>query len=434
MHYTVPPQDGLRFIVTGANSGIGRETVRRLAMAGAEVVLAVRSLAKGEEARAAILRDAPQATLDVRHLDLADISSVRDFAAGIVAGGRPVQGLVNNAGVMIPPRRFETADGFELQLGTNFLGPYALTTLLLPVLVRTPGARVATMSSTAADFGRIALEDLNWVSRRYSAARVYAQSKLADLLLGRHLAEVATEKGWDLLSTIAHPGYTRTNLQTAGRNLGRGAADQLVPVRRTLLPSQSVEVGAEPLLYAATSAEAEQGGYYGPSWLALVGPTHKAALPRSARSLELAAQLWDAAEELVFTVPDRGPFFHGTKVPLTPGDTLEPGYASNFGSGATANYVYLTGTLDAAIWGAELALGDGAGHVYRVEPTGPFENDPNLTNVRFPGNPTRSYRTQHPLRVLGEVSDWKGHDRAVLQHMRDRVAQSVRDGVDAIND
>jgi NAD(P)-dependent dehydrogenase (short-subunit alcohol dehydrogenase family) len=298
MYYTVPNQGGRRYIVTGANSGIGREAARRLAMAGAEVVLAVRSPDKGEEAKAAIIREAPGAALDVRHLDLADLASVREFAAGVVADGRPVQALVNNAGVMIPPRRFETANGFELQFGTNFIGPYVLTTLLLPVLTRTPGARVATMSSMVANFGSIDFDDLNWVTRRYSAGRAYAQSKLADLMLGRHLAEVAKEKGWDLLSTIAHPGYTRTNLQTAGRNLGRDASDQLPPVRRTLMPSQDAEIGAEPLLYAATSPIAEQGAYYGPSRFGLVGPTHKARIPRSGRSLELASRLWDVAEEL----------------------------------------------------------------------------------------------------------------------------------------
>ena len=297
MFYTVPQQNGRRFVVTGANSGTGREAARRLALAGAEVVLAVRSLEKGEAAKAAILQEAPSATLDVRHLDLADLASVREFAAGIVTDGRPLDVLVNNAGVMIPPQRFETADGFELQLGTNFIGPYVLTTLLLPVLVRTPGARVATMSSMVANFGKIDVDDLNWVSRRYSAMFAYAQSKLADLMLGRHLAEVAKEKGWDLLSTIAHPGYTRTNLQTAGRNLARDASAQLPPVRRSILPSQGVEVGAEPLLLAATSPDAEQGAYYGPNRLGLVGPTHKARIPRSARSLEVAARLWSVAEQ-----------------------------------------------------------------------------------------------------------------------------------------
>ncbi len=434
MYYTVPAQNGRRFIVTGANSGTGREAARRLALAGAEVVLAVRSLEKGEEARAAIAAEAPDATLDVRRLDLADIASVREFAAGIVADARPVHALVNNAGVMMPPKRFETADGFELQFGTNFVGPYVLTRLLLPVLLRTPGARVATMSSMVANFGRIALDDLSWTTRRYNPVLAYAQSKLADLLMGRHLAEVAKEKGWDLLSTIAHPGYTRTNLQTAGRNLARSADDQLQPARRTFMPSQEPEIGAEPLLYAATSPDAEQGAYYGPSRWGVVGPTHQAKIPRSARSLELAAQLWDATEQLEFGVPDKGPFFHGTKVPLTTGDTLTAGFGSNFGEGKEANFVYLTGTLDAAIWGAELASGDGTGHVYEVRPTGPIENDPNLTNARFPGNATRSYRSREPLTIVGEVTDWKGHDPEVLQHMRDNVASMKERGVEAIND
>lgn len=131
---------------------------------------------------------------------------------------------------------------------------------------------------------------------------------------------------------------------------------------------------------------------------------------------------------------DPGPFFHGTKAALQPGDLLEPGYGSNFGEGARANFIYLTATLDAATWGAELALGEGPGRIYRVEPTGPFENDPNLTDQRFPGNPTRSYRTREPLRVVGEVEDWEPHSPEVLQHMRDRLAELERQGIEAIND
>jgi len=131
---------------------------------------------------------------------------------------------------------------------------------------------------------------------------------------------------------------------------------------------------------------------------------------------------------------DPGPFYHGTKADLKPGDLLEPGYSSNYGERKKANYVYLTATLDAAIWGAELAVGDEPGRIFRVEPTGPIEDDPNLTDKKFPGNPTRSYRTQHPLRVVDEVLDWVGHSPEVLKNMRDHLDELKRLGIEAIND
>ena len=133
-------------------------------------------------------------------------------------------------------------------------------------------------------------------------------------------------------------------------------------------------------------------------------------------------------------VPDAGPFFHGTKAELSAGDLLSPGYSSNYGRRTAANFVYLTATLDAATWGAELAAGEGRGRIYRVEPTGAVEDDPNLTDKKFPGNPTRSYRTRQPLRVIGEVVDWEGHPPGVLQQMLDRLAELERAGVEAIND
>ncbi len=131
---------------------------------------------------------------------------------------------------------------------------------------------------------------------------------------------------------------------------------------------------------------------------------------------------------------DIGPFFHGTKADLQPGDLLQPGRSSNFGERVRANYIYLTATLDAATWGAELAVGEGPGRIYRVEPMGAFEDDPNLTDKRFPGNPSRSYRTREPLRVVGEVSDWEPHAPEVLQHMRDHLEELKRIGIEAIND
>ncbi len=299
--YHVPSHAGRRLVVTGSNSGTGKEAARRLALAGAQVVMGVRSVEKGEAARAGILREAPDADVEVRRVDLADLASVRAFADGLLADGRPLHALVNNAGVMAPRQRLETKDGFELQLGSNFLGPFALTNLLLPLLLASPRPRVATMSSGTANWGRIRFHDLQW-RRSYSPNRAYAQSKLADMMMARHLAAVADERHWPLLSTFAHPGYTLTNLQTAGANLTRAQPDQLPPRRRSFLPSQGVETGAEPLLIATTSPEARQGTYYGPGGsLGLVGPSKVTRIPRSARSLATAARLWAVAEELTGT-------------------------------------------------------------------------------------------------------------------------------------
>ncbi|MET9226764.1 SDR family oxidoreductase [Lentzea sp. NPDC003310] len=297
--YQVPDQHGKRIVVTGANSGTGKEAAKRLAGAGADVVLAVRTEAKGEQARAEILTAHPGARVEVRRLDLADQASVRSFAEDLVAEGRPVDALVNNAGVMNVPARTETVDGFELQLASNFLGPFALTVRLLPLLLAAPAPRVVTMSSGAAYRGRIDLDDLQ-SRRRYSPTLAYAHSKLADLLLTVHLAELAAEKGWPLLSVAAHPGYTRTNLMTSGPHLNGGKPGLLESIGYRVIPSQGVEQGTEPLLYATADPGAVAGGYYGPRW-ALVGPTTTASMPRAARDKALAARLWTEAERLTGT-------------------------------------------------------------------------------------------------------------------------------------
>ncbi|WJX98711.1 SDR family oxidoreductase [Curtobacterium sp. SP.BCp] len=297
----IPDQTGRRIVVTGANSGTGKETATRLAAAGASVVLAVRTVSKGEDAARDVRAAHPDVDVEVRELDLADLASVRRFADGIAADDRPLDVLVNNAGVMAPPKRFETVDGFELQFGTNFLGPFALTNLLLPVLLRAEAPRVATMSSLAALFGTVRFPDLQW-ERGYNGWRAYGQSKLADLLLALHLHRLAVERDWDLVSTAAHPGYTRTNLQSAGRSLGRSK-----PVRthdRALPFTQDVEQGSEPLLYAAVGPNAVGGAYYGPAGFGgLTGPTTVASVPRSARSADLARSLWAVAEDLTGTAP-----------------------------------------------------------------------------------------------------------------------------------
>lgn len=297
----LPDQTGRRIVVTGSNSGTGKEAATRLAAAGASVVLAVRTTAKGDAAAAEIRAAHPNADVEVRELDLADLASVRRFADGIVGEDRPIDVLVNNAGVMAPPQRFETVDGFELQLGTNFLGPFALTNLLLPSLLRAEAPRVATMSSLAAIPGRIRFGDLQW-ERGYNGWRAYGQSKLADLLLALHLHRLTVEADVRLVSTAAHPGYTRTNLQSAGRSLGRTK-----PVRssnRALPFTQAVEQGTEPLLYAAVGPNAVGGAYYGPAGpFGLTGPTTAVSIPGSARSADLARSLWAVAEDLTGTRP-----------------------------------------------------------------------------------------------------------------------------------
>ncbi|RDI29671.1 SDR family oxidoreductase [Lentzea flaviverrucosa] len=297
--YQVPDQHGKRIVVTGANSGTGKEAAKRLAGAGAHVVLAVRTEAKGRQAEAEILAAHPGARLEVRRLDLADQASVRTFAEELIAEGEPLDVLVNNAGVMNVPARTETVDGFELQLASNFLGPFALTVRLLPLLLAAPAPRVVTMSSGAAYRGRIDFDDLQ-SRRRYSPTLAYAHSKLADLLLMVRLADLAAENDWPLLSVGAHPGYTRTNLMTSGPRLNGGKPGFLESVGYRVIPSQGVEQGTEPLLHAVADPSAVAGGYYGPRW-ALVGPTRPASMPRAARDKALATRLWAEAERLTGT-------------------------------------------------------------------------------------------------------------------------------------
>jgi NAD(P)-dependent dehydrogenase (short-subunit alcohol dehydrogenase family) len=264
--------------------------------------MAVRTVAKGERARDEIVAAQPGARLEVRRIDLADLASVTEFADGLIADGRPVDVLINNAGVMAPPTRMSTADGFELQFGSNFLGPFALTMRLLPLVLAAPAPRVVTMSSGVASYGRIRFDDLQW-QRGYRPNLAYAQSKLADLMMTLHLA---TRNGWHLMSNGAHPGFTRTNLQTAGASLGREAPKRtpfngfgLLSSDFTLLPSQEVGPGTEPLLYAAADRGAVNGGYYGPSrWFGLVGPATEVRAPRRARDAATASRLWAEAERL----------------------------------------------------------------------------------------------------------------------------------------
>jgi NAD(P)-dependent dehydrogenase (short-subunit alcohol dehydrogenase family) len=294
--YQVPSQRGKLVVVTGANSGIGLEVTRRLAAAGAEVIMAVRNEEKGDNAKNDLLTQLPNARLEVRVLDVADLSSVLHFAQSLSSEGRPLNVLINNAGVMVPPTRFETVDGFELQMGTNFLGAFALTLRVLPLLLQADDPRVSTMSSFAATFGRIHFGDLEW-TQHYRASSAYAQSKLADLLFALRLAEISREREWPLMSNAAHPGYTRTNLMTAGASLGQSKTRRAWVNRAARFVSQGVEQGAEPLLYGATSPDALSGVYYGPSRV-IVGPTTIMSPPRAARNREVGERLFSLAEEL----------------------------------------------------------------------------------------------------------------------------------------
>jgi NAD(P)-dependent dehydrogenase (short-subunit alcohol dehydrogenase family) len=298
--YDVPDQTGKLVVVTGANSGTGKETAKRLAAAGARVMLAVRTPAKGAAARAEILSEVPDAQLEVRRIDLADLASVQEFADGLAADESHLDLLVNNAGVMHPPTRMTTSDGFELQFGSNYLGPFALTVRLLPLILAAPAPRIATMSSGAAYLGKLNFDDLQW-ERRYRRMPAYAQSKLADLMLSNQLAKLSAEQDWGLRSVAAHPGFTRTNLLAAGASLGRERPPALVRLgyRFNPLPSQGVEIGAEPLLFAAADPAAEAGAFYGPAHrLGLVGPTTLVRNPKTATDPAANARLWEVSETL----------------------------------------------------------------------------------------------------------------------------------------
>ncbi|AQZ61007.1 short-chain dehydrogenase [[Actinomadura] parvosata subsp. kistnae] len=271
---SMPDLTGKRAVVTGANSGIGLPTALELARHGAHVIVAARNPVKGEEAVRQILREVPGAQVELGVLDLADLGSVRRFAAGVDA----LDLLVNNAGIGLVPRQ-QTKDGFELQFGTNHLGHFALTGLLLPRLAERPGARVVTVSSDAHAAGRIDFDDLG-LERGYGRMSAYARSKLANLLFALELQRRADRAGVDLKSTAVHPGTVATNFMRVG---------PLQPLVRLLLKSPAT--GAVPSLYAATSPDVRGGEYWGPG----AKPMRASA---TARSEELAARLWEVSAEL----------------------------------------------------------------------------------------------------------------------------------------
>jgi NAD(P)-dependent dehydrogenase (short-subunit alcohol dehydrogenase family) len=293
----LPSYDGRTAVVTGANSGIGWHTAAALAAHGAQVTLACRNEEKAEQA-AAKIRSRKGVDVGVEQLDLSSLASVDAFVARWSA---PLDLLVNNAGVMTPPHWTATADGFELQLGTNHLGHFALTGLLIDLVLAAPAPRVVTVSSMVALIGRIHLQDLQ-LEHRYGAWKAYAQSKLANLLFAFELERRSRANGRNLVSVAAHPGSVRTNLQTTGRQYGRAsdrtARNALSTMMRIPGVSQPADKGALPSLYAATSPEAQPGGYYGPSRLDMTGPPGRAPIPPQARNERVARALWEASEQL----------------------------------------------------------------------------------------------------------------------------------------
>lgn len=291
----VPDLTGKLAVVTGANSGLGFGLTGRLAAAGAEVVMAVRDLEKGDAARNELLAADPAARLRVERIDLASLASVAEFAEARLAEGRPVDILLNNAGVMMPPERETTEDGFELQFESNYLGHYALTGRMLPLLRAAEAPRVTSLSSFMASLGRYDWDDLQ--SKRYSPPRSYGLSKLAMLSFARELQMRSDANGWGLLSDAAHPGFTRTNLQTSGPRRGKPARPPRT-YRRTPF-WQLIETGILPALYAATSPDAAPGAYYGPDgFLGLTGGSHRAREPRAARNAADASRLFDESARL----------------------------------------------------------------------------------------------------------------------------------------
>lgn len=291
-HWTsndIDDQTGRVAIVTGANSGIGYETARALAHKGATVVLACRNPEKAEAARDRLLAESPRGQVEFVPLDLSALDSVQAFAETFTSRHQRLDLLVANAGVMMPPTRSQTGDGFELQMGTNHLGHFALVGRLLPRLINTPGSRVVVVSSLAHRNRRVDFDDLHWENRRYSRWKSYGQSKLANLLFTYELQRRLQEAGMETIATAAHPGWTSTNLQKDSALL------------RLFNPifGMKPEQGALPSLYAATAADVAGGGYYGPhGFFEMKGYPRKVASSPASHDRDSAARLWQLSEQL----------------------------------------------------------------------------------------------------------------------------------------
>jgi NAD(P)-dependent dehydrogenase (short-subunit alcohol dehydrogenase family) len=302
---SVPDLSGKLVIVTGANSGLGFGLARRLSAAGADVVMAIRNRSKGERAIEEIRATVPDAKLTIKSLNLSSLAAVAALGEQLNAEGRPIDILINNAGVMTPPERDTTADGFELQFGSNHLGHFALTAHLLPLLRAAQGARVVSLSSLAArQSGRIHFDDPQF-EKSYSPMSAYGQSKLAVLMFARELDRRSREAGWGILSNAAHPGLTKTNLQSAGPSYGRDKPSLMERLYKTSwrwapFIWQEIDEGILPAVYAAAAPHAEGGAFYGPRGMfeAAGGGVAQAKMPARALDEADSRRLWELSEQL----------------------------------------------------------------------------------------------------------------------------------------
>ena len=293
----IPDQMGKLVIVTGGNSGIGYEAGLALAGRNARVILAVRDVKKGEDAAQKIHQKYPQSQVTVMPLDLSDLISVRSFAQAFLAKYDYLNILINNAGVMALPAR-KTADGFEMQFGTNHLGHFALTGLLLPALKATPNARVVTVSSFVHNSGDIHFDDLQW-EKKYDRWGAYAQSKLANLLFAYELQRRLVGAGIDVKSLGCHPGYAATNLQSAGPRMDGSVVSLWMTNLANVLIAQSQTMGALPTLFAAVDSQANGSDYIGPTSLGGMRG-YPAKVSSSSKSYDevAAKRLWSISEGL----------------------------------------------------------------------------------------------------------------------------------------
>ncbi|MDX2166577.1 MAG: oxidoreductase [Deltaproteobacteria bacterium] len=293
----LPDCSGKTVMITGANSGLGYEAALARAGKRARVLLACRDQAKGAAALAQIRAAYPDASVELVPLDLASLADIRRCAAEVAAAAPRLDVLMNNAGVMALPRR-DTADGFEMQIGTNHLGHFALTGLLLAPLLAAPAARIVTLSSGAHRMGRMRFDDLNWRDG-YRPWGAYGQSKLANLLFTYELQRKLAAAGAAAISVAAHPGYAATNLQAAGPRMeGSSLKERIMEIGNALF-SQSAAMGALPQLYAATAPDVQGGAYYGPDGLGeLWGHPRAVQSNKASQDRGAAQRLWELSEQL----------------------------------------------------------------------------------------------------------------------------------------